>query len=129
MMFCCSFWTKRTELAYHDTLMLPLTVYRSYLLTLIRTSAPKTIQSFPHPSFRKMTSDHIHASIIYLEPINRNFHLSALIIIVHIPNRHSAFFIKHCPILAYLAIFITSKSSVILSRAIGICAIKVPSIY
>ena len=52
----------------------------------------------------KMTSDHIYASFIYLEPIDRNFHLYALVIIVHVPNRHPAFFTKHRPIFAYLAI-------------------------
>jgi hypothetical protein len=59
-----------------------------------------------------MTSDHIY--FIYLEPINRKFRLYDLVIIVHVPDGHSAFFIKHCPILTYLpswdfAIFITSE--------------------
>ena len=44
---------------------------------------------------RKMTSDHIHASF-HLEPIKRNFHLYALVNIIHVPSRHSAFFIRHC---------------------------------
>ena len=87
---------------------------------VVRGSCSEGLESFLHPSFRKMTSDHIHASFIYLEPIKRNFHLCYLIIIVHIPNRHSAFFIKQVlslPTLPSLdfAIFITSKRSVILS--------------
>lgn len=57
---------------------------------------------------------------IYLEPINQNFHLYVLVIIIHIPNRHSAFFIKYCPVLLLspypavpdFAIFKTSRSSV-----------------
>ncbi|MGC2573299.1 MAG: hypothetical protein WA364_17430, partial [Candidatus Nitrosopolaris sp.] len=89
---------------------------------------PNTEVLFLHPLFRKMAGDYIRTSFIYLEPIKRNFHLDRLVIIVDVPNRHQAFYIKHCPILAYLSIIgfcylYTSKASEIFSCDSSILAI------